>query len=85
MLAVSFGTPATSCFCQPDDSASAPRPSVRSLYRETLRLPLSRLGEESSTRIHQDLSFDKYIKGTMICTRVLNRGGKGVRSPADTL
>lgn len=68
MLAVSFGTPATSSFRQPDASASAPGPTVRSQYREALRLSLSPPGEESSPRVHADLSFDKYVKRTIIYT-----------------
>ena len=33
----------------------------------------------------QEVLGHKYVKATMIYTHVLNRGGLGVRSPADTL
>jgi site-specific recombinase XerD len=36
-------------------------------------------------RTIQDLLGHKDVKTTMICTYVLNRGGRGVRSPADAL
>ncbi|MFI5339784.1 MAG: 4-oxalocrotonate tautomerase family protein [Candidatus Methylomirabilales bacterium] len=44
MLAASSGTPVPSSFRRPDESVSAACPSARGLHRETLRLPLSRLG-----------------------------------------
>jgi site-specific recombinase XerD len=36
-------------------------------------------------RTIQELLGHKEVATTMICTHVLNRGGKGVRSPADAL
>jgi len=34
---------------------------------------------------HQDLLGRQDVRSTMIYTHVLNRGGRGVRSPVDTL
>ena len=76
MLGASFGTPATSSFRDPDASVPALSPTVRSLYREVVRLPLSRLGKESSPRTHADLPFDKYVRHTRTYSHVLNRRGK---------
>ena len=39
----------------------------------------------SGMRIIQGLVWHKDVKTTMIYTHVLNRGGKGVRSPVDAL
>ncbi|MBI2997651.1 MAG: tyrosine-type recombinase/integrase [Deltaproteobacteria bacterium] len=36
-------------------------------------------------RTVQELSGHRDVSTTMICTRVLNRGGKGVHSPVDRL
>ncbi len=36
-------------------------------------------------RTIQELLGHKDVKTTMICTQVLNRGGRGVRSPVDSL
>jgi len=36
-------------------------------------------------RTVQELLGDQDVRTTMIYTHVLNRGGKGVRSPADSL
>ena len=43
------------------------------------------LAEGSDIRTAQELLGHSDVKTTMICTHVLNRGGKGVRSPADLL
>ncbi len=43
------------------------------------------VGSGFDIRTVQELMGHKDVKTTMIYTHVLNRGGKGVRSPLDTL
>ena len=43
------------------------------------------MGEKEKGNTVGELFGHKDVKTTMIYTRVLNRGGKGVRSPADSL
>jgi site-specific recombinase XerD len=47
--------------------------------------PLNLLEDGYDIRTIQDLLGHKDVKTTMIYTHVLNRGGRGVRSPADAL
>jgi len=43
------------------------------------------VGDRERRHTVRELVGHKHVKTTMVYTHVLNRGGKGVRSPADGL
>ncbi len=63
--------------------AGIARPAACHTFRYSLAIvPLK---DRYDIRTVQELLGHQDVRTTMIYTHVLNRGGKGVRSPADTL
>jgi site-specific recombinase XerD len=60
---------------------------TKRVTRHTLRHSFAKhlLADGYDIRTVQELLGHKDVRTTMIYTDVLNRGGRGVRSPADTL
>ena len=56
---------------------------TRHTFRHSFATHLLESG--SDIRTVQELCGHRDVNATMVCTHVLNRGGKGVRSPADAL
>jgi integrase len=81
--AVSYPTPSVTA-PKPDPS---PRPKPPRFTSYTLRYSFAThlLGDGYDIRTIQEWIGDKDVKTTMIYTHVVNRGGKGVRSPVDAL
>ena len=68
-----------------DPNAKAPTPTP-SVYRTSQHWFATHLLEDGyDIRTVQELLGHSNVNTTMIYTHVLNRGGKGVRSPADGL